>query len=307
MRFVELPPGIRVLERGWLSSNNVVLVGQNCSALVDSGYVTHSEQTLALVDRALDGRPLDLLVNTHLHSDHCGGNAALQAKYASLLTHIPPGEAEAVRQWDEARLSYRPTGQECPRFGFDSTLTPGSVLEMGGASWQVHAAPGHDPHAVVLFEPVCRTLISGDALWERGFGVVFPEMWGEPSFDEVSSTLDLIETLRPARVIPGHGPVFDQANAALATARERLEAFVRSPEKHARHAIKVLIKFKLLDAKRMSREDFDTWLRSVYYLEQVSQRFAPEQNREAWASELLSELIKSNAIREEGGFILDSP
>ena len=93
---VEMPPGIRVRERGWLSSNNVLLVGHRSSALVDSGYVTHSEQTLALVDRALAGRPLDLLVNTHLHSDHCGGNAALQARYASLVTHIRPGEAEAV-------------------------------------------------------------------------------------------------------------------------------------------------------------------------------------------------------------------
>ena len=307
MHSVELPPGIHVLERGWLSSNNVLLVGQGCSALVDSGYTTHSGQTLALVDRTLDGRPLDLLINTHLHSDHCGGNAALQARYASLLTHIPPGEADAVRRWDEARLSYRPTGQECPRFGFDATLIPGGELEMGGTTWQVHAAPGHDPHAVVLFEPASRVLISGDALWERGFGVVFPEMWGEPSFDEVSSTLDLIGSLDPACVIPGHGPAFDQVGTALATARERLDAFVRWPEKHARHAVKVLIKFKLLDAKRMSRGDFDAWLRSVSYLEQVRQRFAPDQSREMWATELLHELIKANAVREERGFILDLP
>ena len=302
-----LPPGIRVLERGWLSSNNVVLVGQDGSALIDSGYTTHSDQTLALVDRALAGRPLDLLVNTHLHSDHCGGNAAVQARYPSLLTHIPPGEADAIRQWDEARLSYRPTGQECPRFEFDATLAPGDVMEMGGATWQIHAAPGHDPHAVLLFEPVSRVLISGDALWERGFGVVFPEMWGEPSFDEVSSTLDLIESLDPACVIPGHGRAFDEIDAALAAARERLDAFVRWPEKHARHAVKVLIKFKLLDAKRMSRADFDTWLGTVGYLEEVRQRFAPELEREVWASGLLGELIRSNAIREDHGFILDSP
>ena len=302
-----MPPGIRVLERGWLSSNNVVLVGQDRNALIDSGYTTHSDQTLALVDRALAGKPLDLLVNTHLHSDHCGGNAALQARYASLLTHIPPGEADAIRQWDEARLSYRPTGQECPRFEFDATLAPGDVMEMGGATWQIHAAPGHDPHAVLLFEPVSRVLISGDALWERGFGVVFPEMWGEPSFDEVSSTLDLIESLDPACVIPGHGRAFDEIDAALAAARERLDAFVRWPEKHARHAVKVLIKFKLLDAKRMSRADFDAWLATVSYLEEVRQRFAPELERKAWGSGLLGELIRSNAIREDHGFILDSP
>ncbi|MBS0339744.1 MAG: MBL fold metallo-hydrolase, partial [Proteobacteria bacterium] len=214
---IELPVGVRVLERGWLSSNNVLLAGRYGTALIDSGYTTHSGQTLALVAHALAGRALDLLVNTHLHSDHCGGNSALQARYPELITRIPPGEADAVRQWDESKLSYRATGQACPRFGFDTVLEPGSVVEMGDAAWQVHAAPGHDPHAVILFEPASRVLVSGDALWQKGFGVVFPEMWGEPSFDEVGATLDLIESLRPACVIPGHGTAFDQVADALRT------------------------------------------------------------------------------------------
>lgn len=304
---VQLPAGVRVFERGWLSSNNILLLGGRHSALVDSGYTTHSDQTLALVGCALGARPLDLLVNTHLHSDHCGGNRALQIEYPGLRTWIPPGEADAVEQWDESKLSYRATGQDCPRFKFDATLKPGGVIEMGQAAWQVHAAPGHDPHAVLLFEPASRTLISGDALWERGFGVVFPEMWGEPSFDDVGATLDLIESLDPLCVIPGHGPVFDQTGTALATARERLDAFVRSPQKHARHAAKVLIKFKLLDAKRMSQDEFRSWLGSAHYLERVRQRFAPEQSCENWSLELLQELTRSNAARIEGRFILDSP
>jgi glyoxylase-like metal-dependent hydrolase (beta-lactamase superfamily II) len=71
-----LPSGITVFERGWLSANNVLLQGAEGTTLVDSGYVKHQAQTLALVLHALQGRPLDLLVNTHLHSDHCGGNQA---------------------------------------------------------------------------------------------------------------------------------------------------------------------------------------------------------------------------------------
>ena len=303
----QLPTGIHVLERGWLSSNNVVMLGQHCAALVDSGYTTHSDQTLALVEHALGGLPLDLLVNTHLHSDHCGGNSALQARYSALHTKIPPGEAAAVQAWDEDKLSYRATGQACPRFKFNAVLEPGASVDMGNWAWQVHAAPGHDPHAVVLFEPDSRVLISGDALWERGFGVVFPEMWGEPSFDEVAATLDLIESLRPSIVIPGHGPAFDRVDAALVNARERLNAFVQSPDKHTRYAIKVLIKFKLLDAKRISRDALDTWLCSADYLELVRKRFAPEQHRTDWSTELLNELIRSGAAREEGDVIFDSP
>ena len=69
-----LPPGVHVFERGWLSANNVLMQDAHSATLVDSGYVTHQAQTLALVQHALQGRTLDQLANTHLHSDHCGGN-----------------------------------------------------------------------------------------------------------------------------------------------------------------------------------------------------------------------------------------
>lgn len=203
-----LPPDVQVLERGWLSSNNVLIVGRDSVALVDSGYATHTDQTLALVRSALGSRTLDTLVNTHLHSDHCGGNAALQAAYPRLRTLIPPGQAAAVQAWDPCALSYEPTGQLCPRFRFDGVLAPGGTVQLGDLHWQVHAAPGHDPHSVVLFEPGSRTLLSADALWENGFGVVFPELEGEHAFEEIASTLLLIEQLQPAVVVPGHGCPF---------------------------------------------------------------------------------------------------
>ena len=112
----ELPPGLTVFERGWLSSNGVLLRGADRSAFVDSGYCTHADQTVALVRQALGGRPLDLLLNTHLHSDHCGGNAALQARHPGVRTLIPPGESAAVKAWDEDALSFKATGQRCERF-----------------------------------------------------------------------------------------------------------------------------------------------------------------------------------------------
>ena len=49
MSQAELPPGVQVLERGWLSSNNVLFLGAHSTALVDSGYCAHAEQTVALV------------------------------------------------------------------------------------------------------------------------------------------------------------------------------------------------------------------------------------------------------------------
>jgi len=123
---MKLPKGVQVFERGWLSSNNILFVGDESCALVDSGYSTHSAQTVELVQSALGTRSLDLLLNTHLHSDHCGGNAALQQVYPALETLIPPGQAALVSVWDAETLTYLPTGQLCPRFTYDGCLLPGA-------------------------------------------------------------------------------------------------------------------------------------------------------------------------------------
>ena len=97
---IALPPGVTVFERGWLSANNILFQGPEGNALIDSGYATHADQTVALVRAALGSQPLTHLLNTHLHSDHCGGNAALQAAWPGLRTLIPPGQAAQVAEWD---------------------------------------------------------------------------------------------------------------------------------------------------------------------------------------------------------------
>lgn len=300
-----LPAGVRVLERGWLSSNNVLFVGQEKTAVVDTGYVTHAPQTLALLEDALAGRPLDQLLNTHLHSDHCGGNAALQQRYPAIATHLPPGEAALVERWDEEGLSFRATGQTCPRFRVDALLEPGRTIVLGDLPWEIHAAKGHDPHSIILFEPESRTLISADALWEKGFGIVFPELAGEPSFEEVAATLDLIEHLGPLRVIPGHGGVFESVSAALAIARSRLEGFIDQPARHARHALKVLLKFKLLEVQAIERQAWNGWVSGTPYIETVRARFFASHPLDALCAELLDELIHIGVASVDGSRILN--
>jgi glyoxylase-like metal-dependent hydrolase (beta-lactamase superfamily II) len=295
-----------VLERGWLSSNNVVLRGEDTAAVVDSGYWTHAEQTVALVAGAIGNRSLLALANTHLHSDHCGGNSALQARYPEARTSVPPGLAAAVRDWDPVALSHEPTGQHCPRFHLDGVLLPGTMVLLGDREWEVHAAPGHDPHSVVLFEPAIRTLISADALWENGFGVVFQELEGEQAFDDVAATLDVIERLQPAVVIPGHGAVFSGVAAALERARSRLDAYQANPARHAAHAAKVLMKFKLLELQRAPFDDFVQWAARTRYFQLVHERWFGDQPATAWIAQLLDELHRSGAVVRQGDLLLNS-
>ena len=53
---MKLPPTLRVIERGWLSSNVVVLHDGVSASVIDSGYEKHREQTVALVAQAAEQR-----------------------------------------------------------------------------------------------------------------------------------------------------------------------------------------------------------------------------------------------------------
>ena len=298
-------PGLQVFERGWLSANNILLTDDDCATLIDSGYVTHEAQTLALVQNALNGRPLDQLVNTHLHSDHCGGNHHLQTHYSQLETWIPPGEAKAVSIWDAEALSYEATGQLCPRFKFEGLLQVGQILPLASLDWEVHAAPGHDPHSVILFEPTHKILISADALWANGFGVVFPELEGVEAFHEVSQTLDLIESLKPIWVIPGHGAVFDNVDAALEIARKKLDGFVQSPLKHGRYGAKVLLKYKLLELTEVENTSFMAWASEVPYLKILHQTHAASMSLQEWLQDMLLDLERSKALAFQDNMIVN--
>ena len=298
-----LPPTMQVFERGWLSSNNILFRGADETALIDSGYATHAAQTVSLVAHALEGRPLDRLINTHLHSDHCGGNAALQAGHGCRTT-IPAAEAPAVRAWDEALLSYRDTGQQCPRFSFTDTMNAGDMLRLGELDWQVLAAPGHDPHALLLYCPQWRILVSADALWENGFGVIFPELDGRAAFAETRATLALIATLDVALVIPGHGAPFTDVAGALGRAASRIDYLQADPVRNAQNAVKVLLKFLLLERRELPLSQVPALLADIRLFRDTNRRFLHMSDTELahWA---VSQLQRACAARIDGDLLVN--
>lgn len=295
--------GLDVLERGWLSANQLVFArhGDTPSTVVDTGFCRHAGQTLALVERALRGHPLERIVNTHLHSDHCGGNAALQAR-GGVETWVPLPSLDAVRRWDEAALSYRPTGQPCPRFAADHALVPGETIALGASTWQIHAAPGHDMDAVLFFEPQTRTLASGDALWEDRLAIIFPDIVGQDGFGATRATLDVIERLAPRAVIPGHGRPFEDVEAALAASRERIAAFELRPERHAQHAARALLMFHLLEVREDAVDALAAWMAATPVFGLIGRRAGiAGDGLHAWAGQHVRRLVDDGALEARDG------
>lgn len=303
MTRVPLPPSIRVLERGWLSANNVLLFDGGEATLVDSGYVSHAGQTVALLREALAGRRLTGLLNTHSHSDHIGGNAAVQRAFGCTIG-VPAGIGPAVAGWDEVALLLSVADQQGERFGADHLVAPGERLQMGGFEWQALAAPGHDMDALVFHAPDARGLISGDALWRNGFGILFAEVMGQgDALGEARRTLEAIGRLAVDAVIPGHGAPFAEFDDALERAFARIRAFEDDGARMARNAIRACITFKLLEVRSMALAELPRHLDETPLYRTANARYLG-LDADALAAWLVKELERAGVARSEDGALV---
>ena len=295
-----LPPQVHVFVRDWLSANNVLLKSREGHVLVDTGYVRHAPLTLALLatPRGLGSDPLAQIVNTHCHSDHMGGNAAIAAKYRCPIA-VPEGELPLVERWDTKALLLDYADQDADRFHPDAALRPDTPYVWGDLEWRALAAPGHDMGALVYYNPEHRILISGDALWKHGFGFVMPPRIDAAALPATRATLEMIAKLDVRVVIPGHGEPFTDIGAALERAMRRIEAFEADPLRMARHAMKVIFTYGLLDRQRMPRADMPAHLARVGIYRDFNALFfrLPPAEFAAW---LLAGLEQSRAIERDG-------
>lgn len=301
---VALPPQVHVFVRDWLSSNNILLKSESGHVLIDSGYYLHADHTVQLLrSRAgLGDAPLSRLVNTHCHSDHIGGNAAVRAAYGCPIS-IPAAEADLVVPWDPDGLLLTYADHHAPPFAYDALIDAGDVLVWGDLEWEALSAPGHDMGALMFFNRRHRLLITGDALWWNGFGFVVPPEIDPQCLPAARATLDLIAALDVAAVIPGHGEPFADVAGALARAYSRVAAFEADSTRMARHMLKVMLTFALLIKRRMRLDEVPAYCESVPIYRDVNRLFFRMESA-VLAGMLVTELERGGAVRREGEWLL---
>ncbi|MCL4761283.1 MAG: MBL fold metallo-hydrolase [Burkholderiales bacterium] len=304
MSVLPFPPQLHVFVRDWLSANNVLLKSADGHVLVDTGYVRHVPLTLALLrtPRGLGAEPLARIVNTHCHSDHMGGNAAIARAYGCPVS-VPLGEAAHVEAWDARALWLDYADQTAERFTPSDAIAPGERRVWGDLAWDAIAAPGHDMGALCFYNAEHRLLISGDALWEHGFGLVMPPEIEPQALPATRATLDRLASLDVRVVIPGHGEPFAGVAAALERAYRRVEAFEADPMRLARHALKVMLTFTLLDRRSLPLDALPAYVERVGMYREFNARFFRLSPAEL-AGFLVDELARAGAVRVEDGRLL---
>lgn len=289
--------------RDWLSSNNVLLKSRAGHVLIDSGYTTHAPLTLTLLasERGLRDAPLALVANTHCHSDHVGGNAAIARRYGCPIA-VPAAEAAYVERWDGKALLHEYCDHRVDRFAVGRELDAGSRHTWGDLEWEALAAPGHDLGALVFYNAEHGILISGDALWANGFGFVMPAEVDPEALPATRATIEMLAGLDVDIVIPGHGEPFTAVAAAIDRARARLASFEHDSLRIARHALKVNLMFTLLERQRMALAELATHVETVGLYREFNALFFRLRPPE-FAEMLAGELEKSGAAKRVDGWL----
>jgi hydroxyacylglutathione hydrolase len=145
-----------------LADNYGFLVRDEASGAVACIDTPDADAVLAQLRAA--GWGLDLILNTHWHPDHAGGNAAVKA--ATGATIVGPDEVTRIAPLDRA-------------------VADGDVVELGASRFEVIGAGGHTLGHIAYFAPADHVAFVGDTLFALGCGRLFegtaPQMWASLS------------------------------------------------------------------------------------------------------------------------------
>ncbi|MEO1014049.1 MAG: hydroxyacylglutathione hydrolase [Pseudomonadota bacterium] len=161
---------------------------------------------------ATAGWRLDLILNTHHHWDHAGGNLALKEKWGARVIG-PAGEADKIP-------------------GIDELVGEGDVVKLGASSADVIETPGHTLGHIIYHFAADRIAFVGDTLFALGCGRLFE---GSPA--QMWSSLSKLAAL-PDETIVYCAHEYTEANArfALSLGEDHPALTTRADEVFAKRA-----------------------------------------------------------------------
>ncbi|GHH39360.1 MBL fold metallo-hydrolase [Streptomyces candidus] len=198
---------------GRATARAVNVLAPNPSAMTLDGtntwIVSEPDSDLAVV---VDPGPLD---DGHLRAVIGAAERAGKRVALTLLTHGHPDHAEGAARF--AELTRTPVRALDPalRIG-DEGLGAGDVITTGGIEMRVVPTPGHTADSLCFHLPSDQAVLTGDTVLGRGTTVV-----AHPD-GRLGDYLDSLRRLRSLTVddgvrfvLPGHGPVLEDAQGAV--------------------------------------------------------------------------------------------
>lgn len=213
-----LAPGVYAWvqpDGSWWINNAGAVHGEDDVVLIDTcATASRTRRFLSAVADATDTAPIRVAVNTHFHGDHTYGNALLPA--STVLIGHEHTRSEILA---DTMLTTRipPIWSPAPVWGHSRTRAPTVVLRQDltlfAGNHRIDLRhPGHEAHTqgdVVAWLPQHRVLFAGDLLFHHVTPLVL-----QGSIAGMLRSTDWLCRFRAAHIVPGHGPVIDEAELA---------------------------------------------------------------------------------------------
>ncbi|KUJ67493.1 MBL fold metallo-hydrolase [Streptomyces albus subsp. albus] len=198
---------------GPATARAVCVLAPNPSAMTLDGtntwIVAEPDSDLAVV---IDPGPLD---EEHLRAVVATAERAGKQVGLTLLTHGHPDHAEGAARF--AELTRTPVRALDPalRLG-DEGLAAGDVITTGGLELRVVPTPGHTADSLSFHLPADAAVLTGDTVLGRGTTVVaHPDGRLGDYLDSLRRLQSLTVDDGVDTVLPGHGPVLNDARGAI--------------------------------------------------------------------------------------------
>lgn len=230
MRIAQVAPGAYVIS-GFTNGNLLAVVGQRSVILVDG----QSDKRVGLADSALrtvTSLPVRLVISTHYHTDHIGGNPHWRARGATIVGHSALAE-EARKDTTITELEWHRTpavAEALPDRVFDDTLT---LDQDGEPVLLIYPGPSHTRGDAIVRFPARNIVHTGDILEREA--PPFVDWWAGGSLDGMLRGVDKVLALTDDKtvIVPGHGTPTDRAGllayrGMLEAARERIGPAARA-------------------------------------------------------------------------------
>lgn len=202
-----LRAGLHVL-RG-AGCNVVVWTGSDAVLVVDSGNAAEVPQLLEALERVAAGG-VRLVVNTHWHPDHVGGNVALRREGATLVAHEDTRTRMSARQTiarHELEVPAAPR-EALPMVTFDDAL----MLHLNGDRLALLHVPGaHTDGELIAWWQSANVVHVGDVYRADGYPFIDTDNGG--SLAGLVAAIETVLSRADPRtvIVPGHGPVSNRA------------------------------------------------------------------------------------------------
>ena len=207
---IELSDGLYMFEgqlfegrEGFAGGNFALLTGSDGVILIDDAIEPMAGKVIEAVE-AHTKKSVDFVINTHVHGDHIGSNAALRATGATIITH------DNIRH---RMLADGAATDSLPVITFSNNVT---FHLNGHTAYVFHIPNAHTDGDAVIHFPEVNVIAAGDILFNRLFPFIDLDKGG--SVDGFIAALAQLLSMSDAntKIISGHGPLANKSDLQAA-------------------------------------------------------------------------------------------